>query len=245
MNQRFLGHCSLLILLVTLLQACRTTTLRKAPSSADKLLIQPLDFKYLAINSCITYQKDQQHYKVRVKFRIQKDSIIWFSAAAFWGIEVARGVIKPTGITFINRLQRVYQVYDYPTLQAQWRCPCSYALIQAVLLGELPFAYTPQEIMQPRAQRTIIQQQKGRWRLTTTINQAMSKVKKLAIVDMLTQDQYTICYKQFKQHQRGVLFRDAQIYLGQDTVTITHTSVHWPQKTLHFPFTIPPQYDKP
>lgn len=233
---------SLILLLVSTLQACCTNTFSK---SYDKqLLTQPLDFTYLNISSYINYQAGKQRCQLRVKFRIQKNQVIWFSVLGPYGIEVARGILTPTKVQWINRVQRVYQVCDYPTLQAQLHCPFSYDVAQAILLGEIPFPYkAPASLAQGRGFK-MVQQQVGRWRLTATIDQSTQRLSKVSIMDIDTQAQCTGYYKHWQKYQRCALFRNAQIDLGKNTIHIVHASVHCTQKPLNFPFTIPPQYEK-
>ena len=230
-------------------QACRPVPQKKL--GTDECLVPPLDFEYLKIGTTIGYRDHTHHYSsAHVHFRIKKDSLIWFSVLAPWGIEIMRGIITPTGITLLNRTQKVCYIHDYATLRAFWPGPWDYALLQALLLGELARAATPHEIIAQNAQHTVIQQQKGAWTLTHFINPLLGKVEK--IIATAIQGSFLISYNQFKPCQGGLFFRRATLswydrttpVQAALTLTLKGTKVQWPTKPLRFPFSIPAQYEK-
>jgi hypothetical protein len=47
-----------------------------------------------------------------------------------------RGQITPTGITWINRLEKTYQEKDYASLSQTLLLRCNYALLESILLNE-------------------------------------------------------------------------------------------------------------
>ena len=231
----------LVFIIGCLLQACYTVRLTQTTQKHTQQLLEPLHFTYLTINASIKYTQGTTKYNLRVQFRMHKDHIIWFSAALPWGIEVARGMITPTQVKLMNHLQHTYTVYDYPTLQAQLHGPCSYNLIQAILLGELPAIPNKNKILQA-GQHITIQWPQGQWQAIATMNRTTRQVEKMVITDPLTQNQCMVAYKNWKQYQCGLLFRDAQLCVGNFIVGITHKSIHSTHKKLNFPFTIPCKY---
>ena len=116
---------------------CRSTLVpQKGLFHSHKSAMKPLDFKYLTLSGGICYQDGASNITVHTKIKIQKDSIIWFSLSVL-GFEVAQGIITQAGITAMNRLNRAYYVYDYPTLfQKLEHFKLNYAAIQALLLGD-------------------------------------------------------------------------------------------------------------
>jgi len=223
-----------------LLQACYVERFSQATHTPTHHPIQPLAFQYLTLTTSIQGCMGENSYKIRVQFRIQQGKLIWFSAMAPWGLEIARGIISPTEIRVINHLQRSYTVYDYPTLQTQWHCPCSYGLIQAILLGELPYPYSGQLSIQPEL--LFIQVQKGTWEIKATRHSRLGKIERLIVVDQLTQDQCKIKYQQFKPYQAGFIWEAAQLYIGNLLLDMRHISIYRSDKPLDFPFTIPWKY---
>jgi hypothetical protein len=240
-SMRYFG---VFLLIGLTLQACHMSRFKPSRLREQHLPSQSLDFQFLTLNASISCFHGSSQYKLRVQFRIQRDNLIWFSARTPWGLEVARGMITPTAVELIDHLHHTYTLYDYATLQAQWQCPCNYDIMQAILLGELPKAYSNQGSMQ-KNECTIIQQQKGMWKLEATINKAIGKIEHLKFLDLLTHEQCQAHYKNFKVYPQGLLFRHAQLYLGNLIVELSLTSAHWSDQALNFPFSIPRQYVKP
>ncbi|MCU0318229.1 MAG: DUF4292 domain-containing protein [Amoebophilaceae bacterium] len=217
----------------------------------DECLVQPLDFEYLKIGATIEYQDlTHQHSSAYVKFRIQKDHLIWFSVLGLWGMEILRGVVTPTSITLLNRVQKTYTVYDYATLCILWPGPWDYALLQALLLGELAHPHAPQDLIQRGAQGVVIQQKKAKWLLAYHIHPALQKIDRLVV--KAKQGSMMATYQQFKPYIGGLLCMQATMTWychavpAQPAITLALKGIQaqWSQKPLCFPFSIPARYEK-
>ena len=239
-----------LLLWVCCFQACRPVPQKVL--SMDACLVPSLDFEYLKIGATVAYQ-DREHYQSHayINFRIKKGSLIWFSVSGLWGIEILRGIITPMGITLVNHMQKACYVYDYATLCALWPGPWDYALLQALLLGELPpDASALQEVVQQNAQQIALQYHKEAWTLTYCIHPALRKVEKLVATAM--PGSFVVIYNLLKPRRGGSLFRRATLHWycrtapTQPTTTLTlkNMKVQWPKKPLRFPCLIPAQYEK-
>ena len=227
-------------------QACLSLP-QRSPSRSNRL-VQPLNFAYLALSTTVSYRKvGQPQGRAYVTFRLQKDHCIWFSVLGPLGIEYLRGMVTPRGITLLNHMHKTYHVYDYATLQSLWPGPWDYGLVQAVLLGELAQAYSPQTIGQETSQQIVIQQQTGTWILNHLISPALGKVKKL--IAKGPQGSLVATYEQFKSYQAGLLFREATFtwYNGTTpamTMELAKLKPQWSETPLSFPFVIPADYEK-
>ena len=244
------SFCGWLLLGICCWQACSLPLPQRSPGSNEGL-VQPLDFTYLMLSTAISYREaDQPRRKAYARFRIQKDQCIWFTITGPLGIEILRGMATPAGITLLNRTQKTYQVYDYPSLRALWPGPWDYRLMQALLLGELGRAYTPQEVIQGHTHEAIIQQKQGAWWLNYFVNPSLGKLEKLLAKSL--QGTFTAAYQQFKPYQEGLLFKKATLSWHNDTtndipaitVKLAGLKPRWSQKPLKFPFSIPPGYEK-
>ena len=250
MNKRGLGYDFLLLVCACCcFQACCSIP-QKIPRH-DKCLVQPLNFEYLKIGATIEYQDlARQCGSAYVRFRIQKDHRIWFSVLGLWGIEILRGVVTPIGVTLLDRVQKTCTVYDYATLRTLWPGPWDYALLQALVLGELAYPYAPQALIEQGAQRVVIQQRKAKWSLVYHIHPALKKIEKLVVE--AKQSSMMAIYQQFKPYSGGLLFRQATMTYHfrtmqmQPAITLTLKGVQaqWSQKPLCFPFSIPARYEK-
>jgi hypothetical protein len=250
MNKQHLRHgFGLLVWACCCFQAC--CPIPQKVLSHDKRLVPPLDFEYLNIGATIDYQDHTHHFgSAYVKFRIQKDHLIWFSVLGLWGIEILRGVVTPTGITLLNHIQKTYMVYDYATPCTFWPDPWDYALLQALLLGELVYPNAPQDLIQDKAQRGVIQQKKAGWTLVYCIHPVLQKVEKL--VATAKQSSIMATYQQFTPCAGGLLCKQATMTWHNRTMptqpaltlTLKKIQAQWSQKPLHFPFSIPARYEK-
>lgn len=251
MNKRHFVHGFWLLVWACCLQTCRPVP--QKVRTADTHPVQALDFEYLKISTTISYRDQSQHSGTAyVKFRIKKDCLIWFSVLMPWGMEGLRGIITPTGITLLNRRQKVHYTYDYTALRALWPGPWDYALLQSLLLGEL--AHTTHNATHNAtrkiAQNGVIQQHKAAWKLTHFIHPTLKKVEKLVATAM--QGSFVATYKEFKPCQGGHLFERATIHWYYHTtptqpamtVTLRGTQAQGSKKPLHFPFSIPEWYEK-
>ena len=233
-------------------QACLPVPQKGPSPNTDECLVQTLDFEYLKIGTTIGYIDHTHRYSsAYVNFRIKKDSLIWFSVLTPWGIEILRGIITSQGITLLNHMQKAYYVYDYATLRVLYPGPWDYALLQALLLGELAHSSSINEVIEQNAQHTVIQQQRKAWTLTHFIDPSLRKVEKL--IATAIQGSFVASYEQFRSYQGdSLLFRRATLgwYRCTDptqpamTIILKNRKVQWPKKPLHFPFSIPVQYEK-
>jgi Domain of unknown function (DUF4292) len=231
------------LLMGLMLQACHISRFRASKNQAQHSISHPLDFEYLTINASTSFSHESNHHKLRVQFRIQRNNLIWFSARTPWGLEVARGLLTPTSVEVIDHLHHTYTVYDYANLQAQWQFPGNYYIIQAILLGELPDTHNDQAIRQIN-EHSIIQQQKDTWKLEATVKNGLGKIESLILSDWMTQTECRVYYSAFKVYPQGLLFRYAQLFFRDLVVNMTYSSVHWSDKALDFPFSIPRHYVK-
>ena len=249
MSRPFLKQCLWLLVWGCCWQACRPVP-QKSPVLGDRL-VQPLDFEYLKLGASILCVTDEHQYSsAYIRFRIHKDQCIWFSVSVAWGVEVMRGMVTPKDITLVNHIQQVYHVYDYAALGTAGAGPWDYALLQAVLLGELTRAYTAQEVIQEDAQQAMIQQHKAPWVINHLVNPALGKVEKL--VASTLSGKLIAVYDQFKPYPGGLLFRQAKVHwypcpapaAPTLQVTLRRAKARWPKKPLSFPFSIPKHYEK-
>ena len=213
--------------------------------------MQSLAFEYLKMDATVGYQAQARYYgSAYIKFRIKKDHIIWFSVLVPWGLEIFRGIITPTSITLLNYMHKVYYVYDYATLRALWPGPWDYALLQALLLGELSHASTPYKVIQQNAQQIVIQQKKATWSLTHCIHPTLRRVEKL--ITAAKRGSLVATYNLFKPCRGGLLFRRATLTWYYRTVptqpaiilSFKGIQTKWPKNPLLFPFSIPAHYEK-
>ncbi|MHA7877745.1 MAG: DUF4292 domain-containing protein [Bacteroidota bacterium] len=249
MHKRYLKRGAWLLVWTCCFQAC--VSVRQKGTNQNDDWVQALAFEYLKINAKASYQ-DHTHRSasVHIKLRIKKDCMIWFSVSAPWGLEILRGTITPTNITLLNHMQQTYYTDDYTNLRTLWPGPWDYALLQALLLGELPHTSTPCKVIQHDTQQILLQQEKTIWPMTHLINPALRKAEKLIAVAQ--KGNLVALYSLFKTFHGGLLYRKAILTWyyhatpEQPAMTLTLKDIRpqWPQGSLRFPLAIPAHYEK-
>jgi len=78
--------------------------------------------------------KDERHsFKTILKMR--KDSVIWLSISPALGIEVARMVITPDSVKFIDKWNDQYFIGDYEIMQERLDLGFDFSLLQDMVVG--------------------------------------------------------------------------------------------------------------
>jgi hypothetical protein len=192
---------------------------------------------YVAIQAKVNYRAEGKSYTGHLKIHIHRDHRIWVSITHSWGGELWRCNITPTGIEVMNRINRTYQRYDYAQLQADWRVPCSYDLIQAMLLGQLPHAAALSEVLSDSHQ--IIRQVHGNYVCTGTVDNHSQRLISLCTADPSLGDSWCIFYKYKRAYQQDLLFSEADAFFALFNCTLQYQKIRFLTQPLTFPFNRP------
>ena len=82
---------------------------------------------------------DDKHYDVNANLRMYKDSLIWASVNAVFGIEAMRMLITKDSIFLLNKLNKTYLVRSIDYLQEVTSLPLTLSTLQNLLLGNPVF----------------------------------------------------------------------------------------------------------
>ncbi len=112
--------CVISIIIVAIC-SCKTTMIpgskrlkpMKVQKLYDNIISNYLDYKTLSIKFS---SKIEENISFNGNLRIKSDSIIWISLSSIFGIEVARIMLTPDSLKFIDRLQKKYYTGDYKYL---------------------------------------------------------------------------------------------------------------------------------
>ena len=140
MNKQF----TLLILGIFLIMACnvkrKTTNNISAPPNSAKTLISRVDANdkspdWLSLKGKINLEKDEQQIKFSTDIRIRKDSAIWMSIIAPFGIEIFRIMLMPDSIYFMNILKSTFTKQPISYLHQHIKTEISFFQIQEMFFG--------------------------------------------------------------------------------------------------------------
>jgi outer membrane lipoprotein-sorting protein len=133
-------------LLVVILQACRTTrsvggTTRRVSANEvlDKMKAAEVDYQSLSAKLKINYEgpEDQQAFKGNL--RVIRDSAIWMSVSPLFGLEVARFLITPDSVRFIDRVNNEYLAEPLHRAGSIYNAPVNFRILESLISGNLAF----------------------------------------------------------------------------------------------------------
>lgn len=121
---------STIVFLLVLLGAISCTSRKKIVSPA-----QPQAFEWLCANIDVKIEGDQIEYEdLSGQLRIRKDSLVWLSMNATFGVEVMRMKMDADSIWVINRMEKTYLAEPLDSISVQLGMPINLPLIQTLLL---------------------------------------------------------------------------------------------------------------
>lgn len=216
--------------------------------------VAEIDFRYLTAKSKISFKSPEQDIdNANINIRVRKDSLIWLSVNKL-GIEAVRGMITRDSITIIDKIHREYTVYDFPALSRQFNFEMNFALLQALIVGNLPLPKRPAQKIKNERDYLLLRQSEGKVLVENYIGEQDRKLKKLMVTEQPTKNTLRLDYEDFTS-LNNFLFPytslvtldykskfDGQFY--QTLLRIKHNKVELVDKNPGFPFTIPANYQR-
>ncbi len=237
------------------LPASDTTTATPRPGIEEaRANVAEIDFRYLTAKSKISFKSpDQDIDNANIHIRALKDSLIWLSVSKL-GIEAVRALITHDSITIIDKIHREYAVYDFPALSRQFNFEMNFALLQALIVGNLPLPKRPAQKIKNERDYLLLRQSEGKVLVENYIGAADRKLKKLMVTEQPTKNTLRLDYEDFTA-LNNFLFpytslvtldykskSDGQFY--QTLLRIKYNKVELIEKNPGFPFTIPANYKR-
>jgi len=134
----------ILILSFFFIAACsvkkNTTANITAPPKSAKALISRIEAnnkspEWLSLKGKISLDKDVQEINFSTNIRIRKDSIIWMSIRAPFGIELFRTLLTPDSIFFMNIPKSTFIKQPISYLHKQLKTEINFLQIQQMFFG--------------------------------------------------------------------------------------------------------------
>lgn len=225
-----------------------------AANTVAPVTVKEVAFDYLLTKSKFSFRSSTQDFdNTNVNIRIKKDSLIWLSVTGV-GFEVARGLITPDSIVFVDKFHKEYFVFTYAQLSKQYNFDLNFKLLQSIIIGNLPFAPAAESKFYKENEFVVLHQENARLVLDNYIDEKNLKLQKLKAVEVPTKNTFVLNYEDFKDVS-GFLFpfgslinldvqsqKDKQFY--QTTMRIKHNKVELTGKNPGFPFSIPSSYSR-
>jgi len=92
-------------------------------------------FSSLSAKFTATYYRDRKKTNLSGLLRIKHDSIIWISITPMLGIEMARFVLTPDSIKYLNRINSTFMIRDFKYINHLLNKTLDFDMAQAFLTG--------------------------------------------------------------------------------------------------------------
>ncbi|ARK10852.1 DUF4292 domain-containing protein [Fibrella sp. ES10-3-2-2] len=216
--------------------------------------VAEIDFKYLTAKSKLSFKsKTQDISNANLNLRVRKDSAIWISISKV-GIEAVRALITRDSVAIMDKLERRYAIYDFPTLSRQFNFEMNFDLLQALIVGNLPLPKRPAQKIKKERDYLLLRQSAGKVLVENYIGENDRKLKRLMVTEQPTKNALRLDYEDFNT-LNNFLFpysslvtldyqsqTDGQFY--QTLIQIKHSKVELIDKDPGFPFAIPAKYQR-
>ncbi len=238
-----------------LISACK-----KRPNRIDwdlmeesRLDIKEVDFEYFTAKSKIKFQDSESNISATANIRIKKDSIIWFSIIPALGIEAARGIITQDSIIILNRLEKQYIAHDFKSLSESFNFEISYPILQAMLLGNMPFPMEATDLVERSEKYYLVKQAEGQLKVENYISTRTMKLEKVDMLERKSKNTFSLFYGDFQLLDvyaipySSVVSINTQSAKGAAKKTrleIDHTKAELSDNPLNFSFNIPQKYER-
>lgn len=218
----------------------------------DSILdVEKIDFEYLDSKLKLKYDDGTDSFGAKVKLRMKKDSLIWISVTKT-NIEGIRMLITPEEIHLLDRLEKIYTVLTFDSLQSRFQVDLSFELLQSLLVGNLPFADFSEDSITTEDDFQVIHQKQNRASIHNYINQNTKHLEKLIVVDEQTDGVLEWVYANFvdlngysfpNQNNISLLFT-LQGIAQQISVSLEHQKTIISEEALVFPFNVSDKYTR-
>ncbi len=93
------------------------------------------EFDWFSARFAGTVMWQNQNHNISGTLRIKKDEAIYISLAPVLGIEIARAIITPDSLKFLNRLESSYYIGHIGFLNSMLNTSFDFEILQALLIG--------------------------------------------------------------------------------------------------------------
>ncbi|HEX5002112.1 MAG TPA: DUF4292 domain-containing protein [Bacteroidia bacterium] len=261
-------------LCVWLLAGCHTTHKVSTPKVREdkSALVESAPFLEQRIDSSafrartfsakadVTTKQGDNSNSFNINMRVKVDSIIWISITPLLGIEVARVMITPDSVKFIDRINKKYSVTDFEFFNKLLNINIDFEIIQGIITGNL-FAYKKNKF-------NSVYIEEGEYILSTLskrklkrsledvdpnktvvqdvwVNDSNYRINKLSVLDQKLQKSLLATYSEHQQTDGGLFpFKsNTVVKAGKElNIIIEYKKVNV-NGDLEFPFSIPGSYE--
>lgn len=264
MNKPLIPYLLIVVLLLAGIQGCKPRRdiipvaddlLRSSERALRTLHTNQANFEYYSARFSGDALWDDKNYNIAGSIKIQQDKAIFLSVAPFLGIELARLLITPDTIKFLNRLQSTYFVGDIGFLNRMLRTDLDFYMLQAILTGNDFEHFTADNfsVTDDRSMVYLHSPARGRndnrdgtrFEHSIWMEGTNFRIRKAIVVDPLTQRRIEADYNNYENLDGQWLPNDLAISFiepkgrSELSIRLNRTTLNQPQE---FSFSIPSRY---
>lgn len=117
---------------------------RSVQDLLDRLDSASFKANWMNAKASVTTIQEGSETSFNITLRAKKDSMIWVSISPLLGIEVARVLITPDSVLFLDRLHNKYEANTFETINKLLQLKVNFEIVQSLLVGNF-FAYKKNE----------------------------------------------------------------------------------------------------
>ncbi len=217
-------------------------------SFKKELDVDHFDFQYLTAKAKIRYDDGKKGVSGTANMRVEKDSAIWISLSPGLGVEVARLLISPDSIFFLDRINKNYLTLSFDQLSVEYNFKIDYNLIESIILGNLIYPYKREDLTVNEI-GTSYQQIFDNFIFDNVIGNESHKLEVLNVKDLDTESTISVNYGQFQEVGEEIFPFKIKATIENFTTNKNTTSIvigfnraQIGDKPLKFPFDVPTRY---
>jgi len=228
--------------------ACKKKTTTKTSALPSKMLNNDFTFNYLTTKAHIDFLSPDQNLSTPAQVKIKQDSAIWISVTPALGIEMMKIVIRKDSVFMLNRIKKEYYAGSFDLIREQLGLNVNYALIEKLLLGNIPLKSSSNEKLTKTETHYILEQMLKEFTLTNEISKQNARMDKLVIDAGEETGKTTILYANFEPVNNVDFANHITLLQGLATkrtqIDIKYNKVKISDEPISMPFTIPNNYEK-
>jgi Domain of unknown function (DUF4292) len=196
----------------------------------------------------VDYQgTDGKKYDVNANLRMYKDSAIWISITAIFGIEGLRAYITKDSVKVLNKQDKVYMARSVAYLQEVTALPLDLHSLQQILIGN-PVFLDSNIVSYSRSGNTISLLSTGNFfkNLLTLNEQGRIENSKLDDIDVNRSRTCNLSYTDYENKKEVLFSSKRRITVAEKSnldIKLDFKSYDF-NETLSFPFAVPKNYKR-
>jgi hypothetical protein len=229
------------------MEAARADSLRYIRGQYDSAMGHRIDFVSFSGKMDLEYEEpDGKKLNINAQVRMQKDSLIWISLTAIFGIEGVRACITPDSVKVLDKQNKTYLVRSIAYLQEITALPLDLRSLQDLLIGN-PVFLDSAFYTYTRGNGTISLQGSNAWfRQLLTIGESDKLISSYKLDD-LDENRRRTSYLAYADYENkfGPWFarrRTVQVAEKKNLSIRLNYKQYAFNETLSFPFAVPKNY---